>query len=169
MQKKLVLISLVICIVVGSIIVFSFKQVFNEPLNNPATVYTPKTSGPFSIKDNELLIHQNLFLIVNELEPKDKGNVVFISPKNKIYMELPFDGAVKSSWSKHFVPDFSRSAGICDLDDLVGEWKVVFQGTEYEPIEFTILEEQVLTEAETSGREDGGLNPLRDFYSKPVC
>ena len=170
MKLKLVIVVLVcVSLIIGMIIILGdFFVEEKDILYNPATINTPKTSGPFTIKDDELVIHQNLFLIAQELKLTDKGNVIILSPGGQIYASIPFDGQIKSTWNKHFVPDLSRKAKICSLEDLTGTWKIIFDGTLYQPITFKILEEQVLTEAELSFREDGGVNPKKDFY-QPIC
>jgi hypothetical protein len=49
----------------------------------------------------------------------------------------------------------NRSLGLCSVDDILGEWTVVFRGTDYPNIKFEIINEIL------PGEEDS--------FTKPVC
>ena len=112
--------------------------------------YTPKvrewiTSGPFQIDRSEYILGEKIFLRIGELSSDEKGQVVFLRPSNEthysVYMTIPFDGADRPSFNYYLEPDLSMITNICSVDDLIGDWRVVFQGTNYENLEFTVTEE----------------------------
>ncbi|MEM4391654.1 MAG: hypothetical protein QXG67_02580, partial [Candidatus Nitrosotenuis sp.] len=45
----------------------------------------------------------------------------------------------KSSFNQYFKPAVSANRKICSTNDLVGIWTVTFQGTNYKPIYFDIV------------------------------
>lgn len=104
-------------------------------------------SGPFAINKSEYRIGDNIFLAVSDLTPSDIGNIIFILPNGTTkYISIPFDGTQKSGFNQYFKPAISKARSICSANDLVGEWTIVFQGTEYETLKFRILNETIPSE-----------------------
>ena len=105
------------------------------------------TSGPFQIDRSEYALGENIFIRMNELDPMEKGQVVFLRPSNgthyTVYFTIPFDGA-KPSFNQYFTPDLSKLKGICSIEDIAGEWTVVFRGTDYENIKFRISDKIIV-------------------------
>jgi len=111
--------------------------------------YLPKpaewiTSGPFQIDRSEYVLGEKIFGRVGELGPEEKGQIAFLNPLNSthysVYRTIPFDGSIKSTFNFYFPPVLSRIGGHCTVDDLIGDWKVVFRGTDYPNLEFKITE-----------------------------
>jgi len=112
--------------------------------------YSPKdrewiTSGPFQIDRSEYVLGEKIFLRIGGLSYDDKGQAAFLRPLNNthygVYIAIPFDGAEKSSFNYYLEPDLSKLNGICSVNDLVGDWRVVFRGTDYPNLEFKVTEE----------------------------
>jgi len=105
------------------------------------------TSGPFEIDRSEYALGENIFIRMNELGPTEKGQVAFLRPINdthySVYITIPFDGA-KSSFNQYFTPDLSKVKGICSIEDIAGEWTVVFRGTDYDNIKFRVSNEVIV-------------------------
>ena len=118
----------------------------NEKSENP---YIPKerewiTSGPFKIDRSEYQLGEKIFVNIDELELNEKGKVVFHRPINSThhspYHIMPFDGSNQRN-NYYFTPDLSTARGICNTDELSGDWKVVFQGTKHSDLEFKVTKE----------------------------
>ena len=118
--------------------------------NNLENIYTPKdrewvTSGPFQIDRSEYILGEKIFLRIGGLAYDEIGQAVFLMPSNgthyTVYWSIPFDGADKSAFNYYIEPDLAESREICSIDDLVGDWKVVFRGTDYPDLEFRITEQ----------------------------
>tara|TARA_B110000495_G_C22619196_1_gene369053 strand:+ start:34 stop:594 length:561 start_codon:yes stop_codon:yes gene_type:complete len=121
-------------------------KIKNDELENP---FIPKerewiTSGPFKIDRSEYLLGEKIFVNIDELLINEKGKVVFLRPINSThyssYHNMIFDGTGQRN-NYYFTPDLSIISGICNTDDLIGNWKVVFQGTEYSDLKFKVTEE----------------------------
>jgi len=111
--------------------------------------YTPSprewiTSGPFQIDRSKYIIGEKIFLVIGGLESQEKGQAVFLRPlndtHNKVYQTVPFDGAKKNAFNYYIQPQISKVAGICSIDDLTGDWTVVFRGTNYANLNFEITD-----------------------------
>ena len=135
MQGK---ISIGIVAVIAIIIVAGFVSM--PPTNNEATK-TWIISGPFSIDKKQYLLGENIFLITTALQPNEKGEIQFIRPSGDIYRTIPFDGQMRTDFNQYFTPFPSAALKVCSSEDLVGNWFVKFEGTNYESIEFEIKNE----------------------------
>ena len=118
----------------------------NEKLEKP---YMPKerewiTSGPFKIDRSEYLLGEKIFVTIDTLNVNEKGKVMFLRPINSThyspYHTMPFDGSGQRN-NYYFTPDLGIMEGICSVDDLIGNWKVIFPGTEHLGLEFKVTNE----------------------------
>ena len=102
-------------------------------------------SGPFEIDRSKYVIGQKVFIRIGELDLDEKGQVAFLRPLNEthysVYQTIPFDGMKKSAFNFYISPSLSPVFEICTLDDLVGEWTVVFRGTSYPNLKFEVTNE----------------------------
>jgi hypothetical protein len=119
-------------------------------------------SGPFQIEKYEYYLGEKIFFNAVNIPADEKGEIVFFRPEldrsnkkikeiegipaelisKKIkYIGIEFNGENKQSFNKFFEPRFSEWNGVCSTKDIVGEWIIVFLGTQYENINFTVLNE----------------------------
>lgn len=112
--------------------------------------YTPSerewiTSGPFQIDRSEYVLGEKIFLRIGGLNYDEKGQVVFLKPKNnthyEVYLSIPFDGADRPAFNYYLQPQLSAIKEHCTVDEFIGDWRVVFRGTDYPNLEFKITEE----------------------------
>jgi len=112
--------------------------------------YSPKdrewiTSGPFQIDRSEYVLGEKIFLRIGGLSYDEKGEAAFLRPLNSthysVYLTVPFDGADKSAFNYYLQPQLTKLRGFCTVDDFIGDWRVVFRGTDYENLEFKITED----------------------------
>ena len=119
----------------------------NENLNSQQP-YIPverdwPTSGPFKIDRSQYLLGEKIFVNIDTLTLSDKGTMKFLIPLNdtsyKTYYSMPFDGS-RDRNNFYFTPDLSKARGICDKTQLIGNWKVIFEGTNYPDLEFEVID-----------------------------
>ena len=101
-----------------------------------------QTSGPFSIDRHEYALGEKIFLNVNSLEINEIGQISILRTMNqthyKVWTTYNFDGTYGESFNVYFEPKLSKFQEICSKDDLIGEWVMVFQNTDYENLRFKI-------------------------------
>ena len=111
--------------------------------------YTPLerewiTSGPFQVDRSEYAIGESIFIRMGGIEENEIGQIAIYRPLNsthhKIYFTIPFDGTDLSGSNTYFTPQINSKRGICSMDDLQGEWMMVFRGTDYPNLYFEINE-----------------------------
>ena len=109
--------------------------------------YSPKdrewiTSGPFQLDRSEYRLGEKIFLRMNEINADEKGQIAFLRPLNSthysVYFTIPFDGTNKPAFNYYLEPILSKNQGHCTVDDLIGDWRVVFRNTDYPNLEFKI-------------------------------
>ena len=141
----------IIGIIIGGVIEFNSER---------EGVPWREASGPFQIEKYEYYLGEKIFLNAIDIPIDQKGEIIFFRPApdgiNKFpkefegisseliskkikYIEIKFDGENKQNFNKYFEPRFNEWKKICSTSDLVGEWIMIFPGTQYEPIHFTIL------------------------------
>ncbi len=112
--------------------------------------YSPKdrewiTSGPFQIDRSEYVLGEKIFLRTGGLGFDEKGQVAFLRPLNtthyEVYLTIPFDGSDNSAFNYYLQPQLSKLRGFCSIEDFVGDWRVVFRGTDYPNLEFEITKD----------------------------
>jgi hypothetical protein len=145
----------IIGIIIGGVIGFnSEKEMEGIPWR--------AASGPFQIEKYEYYLGEKIFFNAIDIPIDQKGEIIFFRPEldrsnkkikeiegipeelisKKIkYIGIEFNGENKQSFNKFFEPRFSEWNGVCSTKDIVGEWIIVFLGTQYENINFTILNE----------------------------
>jgi hypothetical protein len=118
-----------------------------------------QTSGPFQIDKEQYALSELVLTRINELNSNEKGQIVFLQPSNgthqTVYITIPFDGSEKITFNQYFKPALSMNRGICSKADLLGNWTVVFQGTDYNNLKFEIVDRYIPGEEEN--------------YEEPVC
>jgi len=101
------------------------------------------TSGPLSITKYQHKISENIFIIVSGLKHDEKGNIRIFMPDGRLYKTLEYDGSLKSSFNSYFKPDTSALRKICEQEELVGIWTVLFDKDVYPPLHFEIINEHL--------------------------
>jgi hypothetical protein len=148
LNRKLIGMVIVIVLAISITLVIIFiKPIDVVPPEKEEPFKDWNRSGPFAINEMEYKIGDNIFLAVEGLMRHDIGNIVFVLPNSTTkYITIPFDGTEKSGFNQYFRPALSKNRGICSMNDIVGEWTVVFQGTNYKSIKFIIRNETASSE-----------------------
>jgi len=99
-----------------------------------------QSSGPFQIDRNEYAIGEKIFIVIEGLKSWDKGQISIMRPLNtthySIWSTIPFDGNIKSKFNLYVEPKISKIDGICSVEDMIGEWLMFFNGTNYPALDF---------------------------------
>ena len=101
------------------------------------------TSGPLTITKYQHKISENIFMIVSGLGEDEKGNIRVFMPDGRLWKTIQYDGSVKEGFNQFFKPDTSKARGICEQEEIVGIWTVLFDNDAYPPLHFEILNEHL--------------------------
>ena len=157
MNSKIAIpIVIVIIIVIVGIIGITNQEITENEIEKPWI-----TSGPFAIEKQEYYLGEKIFINARNIPIDVKAEMIFFRPtqtfdefdtsdkfkgiskdlisKKIKYLTIKFDGKHKQNFNKYFEPKLSNLKNICSTNDLVGEWVIVFYGTQYTEIYFKIL------------------------------
>ena len=100
--------------------------------------------GPFEIDRTQYALGEKIFININNMPENMKGELRFTKIINathdKVYKNIQFDGLQKQV-SKFYVGMYpSVSAGFCNSEDMIGDWEIIFSGTELVSHKFKITE-----------------------------
>jgi len=101
------------------------------------------SSGPLTITQYQHKLSENIFIIVSGLGPSEKGNIRIFMPDGRLYKTIEYDGSFKEGFNQFFKPDTSKARGICEQEEIVGIWTVLFDNDAYPPLHFEILNEHL--------------------------
>jgi len=148
MKPRIIGLSLIIALTITMIAVIVFVGPIDVSKQEEEDKFKDwNKSGPFGIDQKEYQIGEMIFMTGEGLMPNDIGNAIFILPNGtSVYMKLPFNGENKADFNYYFKPQLSKNRGICSTDDIIGKWMIEFDGTKYQPITFTILNQTDPTE-----------------------
>ncbi len=99
----------------------------------------PQLLGPLQINKDKYLLGENVYVILKDLRPQDKGTILFLTPENKIYLEWGFNGVEREFQKKYFKPQLLKSKNLCEKEKLIGEWTVMFKDYDMAKLYFEML------------------------------
>ena len=99
----------------------------------------PQLLGPLQINKDKYLLGENVYVILRDLRAQDQGAVVFTTPEGIIYDEWGFNGMERESQKKYFKPQLLKSKNLCEKEQLIGTWTVMFKGYEQVKLYFDVL------------------------------
>ena len=90
----------------------------------------PQLLGPLQINKDKYLLGENVYVVLKALRPQDMGAVQFFTPDGILFDEMGFNGENRDFQKKYFKPGLLKSKNLCEREDLVGTWTVMFRGYE---------------------------------------
>ena len=116
------------------------KSMGTESVSHVVYQDNPQLLGPLQINKDKYLLGENVYVILKDLMPGDEGAVLFYTPGGVLYEEWKFDGDEKDFQKKYFKPQLLKGKNLCEKEDLVGTWTVMFRSYEGMTLEFEILD-----------------------------
>ncbi|MBC8252360.1 MAG: hypothetical protein H8E89_12360 [Candidatus Nitrosopelagicus sp.] len=118
-------------------------QDHNDGANIKHVVYpnNPQTMLGLTINKDKYLLGENVFLTVSDIPMGLKDRLQIYSPNQKLYTVIEFDGDEKSSLKHYFRPSLSKQLGLCEENDVVGTWMILFGGRTDMKLNFEVLAE----------------------------
>ena len=98
----------------------------------------PQILGPLQINKDKYLLGENVYVIIRDLRPQDKGSIQFFTPGGILYDEMGFNGENRDFQKKYFKPSLLKSKNLCEKEQLIGQWTVMFKDFEMSKIHFEI-------------------------------
>jgi hypothetical protein len=101
----------------------------------------PQTMYGLVISKDKYLLGENIFVRITGIPIGLKDSLYFYTPNGIKYLTLSFDGDEKSYVKYYFKPSLRKNIGICDKEQLIGEWSAMFGFLPNERLHFEIVDE----------------------------
>ena len=149
--KVAVVVGITIVIGVIAFQIYETSYIVSSPEEYKASIGTgsvahvvypdnPQVLGPLQINKDKYLLGENVYVVLKNLMPMDKGSILFFTPGGILYDEWEFDGSQRDFYKKYFKPQLLKGKNLCDKEDLVGDWTVMFRGYEEMTLKFEMLD-----------------------------
>ena len=96
----------------------------------------PQNLYGLQINKDKYLLGENVYVKVTDIPPNLKTMAVFYTPTGKQFFEIPIDGEKTSGFKQYFKPQLLKNRNLCDVNELIGTWTVMFQNNPTEKIYF---------------------------------
>ena len=101
----------------------------------------PQFLHGLKINKDKYLVGEKIFFSVKGIPMGLKDAVSFYTPEGILFIQYPFDGNEKTNFKNYWSPSLIKRLGICDVEQLVGEWTVLFAGFPNEKLHFQVTDE----------------------------
>ena len=149
-QISLIIVIAIISTIIISVLTFS-EEMDNYRDENDDTKWI--SSGPFAIDRTEYLLGHKIFLIAQDVNPNDKGSIKLVKMNEyenikeraenqgigKVIKTFSFNGEKSTEFNIYFSLNLSIISDICSVEDIVGNYEIIFEGTNYKNIKLKVL------------------------------
>ena len=121
----------------------SVDDYYKDPLSVKNVVYpeNPQFLHGLKINKDKYLVGEKIFFSVQGIPMGLKDAVNFYTPKGVLFIQYEFDGNEKTNFKHYWKPSLTKRLDICNVEQLVGEWTVLFVGLPDEKLHFQVINE----------------------------
>jgi len=101
----------------------------------------PQFLHGLKINKDKYLVGEKIFFSVQGIPMGLKDAVNFYTPEGILFVQYEFDGNEKTNFKHYWKPSLTKQRGICDVEQLIGEWTVMFAGLPDEKLHFQVTNE----------------------------
>jgi len=119
------------------------EEYYEDPSSVKNVVYpaNPQFLHGLKINKDKYLVGEKIFFSVQGIPMGLKDAINFYTPEGILFVQYPFDGNEKTNFKHYWQPQLIKRLGICDVEQLVGEWTVLFAGLPDEKLHFQVTDE----------------------------
>jgi len=119
------------------------EEYYEDQVGVKNVVYpeNPQFLHGLKINKDKYLVGEKIFFSVQGIPMGLKDAVSFYTPEGILFVQYPFDGNEKTNFKHYWKPSLSKQRGICDVEQLVGEWTALFVGLPDEKLHFQVTDE----------------------------
>ena len=101
----------------------------------------PQFLHGLKINKDKYLVGEKIFFSVQGIPMGLKDAVNFYTPEGILFIKYPFDGNEKTNFKHYWKPSLTKRLDLCNVEQLVGEWTVLFDGLPNEKLHFQVTDE----------------------------
>ena len=103
--------------------------------DNPQFLYGLK------INKDKYVLGESVYVTISGIPMELKDEIAFFTPEGKKYYTIDIDGRISDSGKQYFRPMLLMAKDICEKEQLIGTWKVMFMKMPNEILNFEIVNE----------------------------
>jgi len=121
----------------------SVEDYYEDTLSVKNVVFpeNPQFLHGLKINKDKYLVGEKVFFSVQGIPMGLKDAVNFYTPEGNLFIQYEFDGNEKSNFKHYWKPSLNKRLDICDVEQLMGEWTVLFAGLPDEKLHFQVTNE----------------------------
>jgi hypothetical protein len=101
----------------------------------------PQFLHGLKINKDKYLVGEKIFFSVQGIPMGLKDAINFYTPEGILFVQYTFDGNEKTNFKHYWTPSLIKRLDICDVEQLMGEWTVLFAGLPSEKLHFQVTNE----------------------------
>jgi len=101
----------------------------------------PQFLHGLQINKDKYLVGEKIFFSVQGIPMGLKDAINFYTPEGILFVQYTFDGNEKTNFKHYWKPSLIKRLDICDVEQLQGEWTVLFAGLPDEKLHFEVTNE----------------------------
>jgi len=101
----------------------------------------PQNLYGLQINKDKYLLGENVFVKINDVPMELKTRALFFTPSGKQFYEINIDGEKSSGFKQYFKPQLLANRQLCDVNELIGQWTVMFENNPQDKLNFDMTEE----------------------------
>ena len=101
----------------------------------------PQFLHGLKINKDKYLVGEKIFFSVKGIPMGLRDAVNFYTPEGILFIQYPFDGNEKTNFKHYWKTSLVKRLDICDVEQLVGEWTIMFAGLPDEKLHFEVTSE----------------------------
>jgi len=121
----------------------SVEDYYEDTLSVKNVVFpeNPQFLHGLKINKDKYLVGEKVFFSVQGIPMGLKDAVNFYTPEGNLFIQYEFDGNEKTNFKHYWKPSLNKRLDICDVEQLMGEWTVLFAGLPDEKLHFQVTNE----------------------------
>ena len=96
----------------------------------------PQSLYGLTVNKDKYLLGENVYVTITEIPMGLKTQAIFYTPSGKQFYEIKIDGDKTSGFKQYFKPQLLKNRNLCDVNDLIGTWMVLFENNPTEKMYF---------------------------------
>ena len=96
----------------------------------------PQSLYGLTINKDKYLLGENVYVTVTDIPMGLKTQAIFYTPSGKQFFEIKIDGDKTSGFKQYFKPQLLQNRNLCDVNDLIGTWMVMFENNPTDKLYF---------------------------------
>jgi len=93
------------------------------------------------VNKDKFLLGENIYVTITNIPKELRTQALFFTPSGKQFYEIQIDGEKAPFVKEYFRPQLLLNRNVCDVEELIGVWTVIFENLPTEALKFQVMNE----------------------------